>query len=111
MVVEMACPSPMGVMFRGTGLLLGAISIRARLSPNTYILSNYLGLISYSVDQKLCRKEKSKYENPASKSAPVSYTSLLYGACQVRYSGKSDRTLCRMSGRFAVLRWNLKETP
>lgn len=27
MVFEVACPSPMGVMFRGTGLLLGAISI------------------------------------------------------------------------------------
>ena len=103
MVVEMACPSPMGVMFRGTGLLLGAISIRASLSPNTKISCNYLGLLAYSVDLKLSRKEKRQYANPASKSAPVSSTSLLYGACQVRYSGKSGRCVaCRVAFRCYV---------
>lgn len=32
MVFEVACPSPMGVMFRGTGLLLGGILGLTKLS-------------------------------------------------------------------------------
>lgn len=35
MVLDVVCPSPMGVMFRGTGLLLGAISgNRSRTVPS-----------------------------------------------------------------------------
>jgi len=44
MVVEVACPSPIGVMFRGTGLLLGAISIIYNNNSKMYILQNYGGL-------------------------------------------------------------------